>query len=211
MAPVGDNMNWLQKISGVPIRTEDIPQKLAQAIQYACGGEWEAGSATPWTEDLEKITGDRRLGQEVGYSTSFWVTCKTGDGMYGEKWGISVNFTITSGSSNTVIDSETGGWDFGITVSVQSAYPSSWTPESPYALMSNRHIGYKEDIRTIEEVALFVKASIQNDQRDDEGDDDDDPLDPEPEPEPDPGLYENDPVFEDELNVRDTRIRGIRR
>jgi len=30
------------------------------------------------------------------------------------------------------------------------------------------------------------------------------------EPEPDPGLYENDPDFEDELNMRDTRIRGLR-
>jgi len=30
------------------------------------------------------------------------------------------------------------------------------------------------------------------------------------EPEPDPGLYENDPDFEDELNMRDPRIRGLR-
>ena len=170
-------MNWLQKISS-QVSTDQLPQLLTDAIQYACGGEWELGPTKQWTQDLENITGDPHLGEEVGYSTSFWITCKIGDGMFNQKWGISTNFTVSSGSSTTTFDTATGDWDLSITVSVQSAYPSSWTPESPYALMSDRHIGYQENIKTIEEVAQFVKMSIQNDQRDDEGDDGDFDVDP---------------------------------
>lgn len=177
--------NWLQKISA-PIRTEDLPDVLAKALEYEIGGKWEAGPAKPWTEDLEKITNDPRLSQEKGYSTSFWVSCETGDGLFGRKWGVSVNFTVISGSSNTVFDSETGDWDFSITANVQSAYPSAWTPAFPYALFSNRPIGHQEDMKTIQEFANFVKMAIWKDQTDEDEDGDDGNDDPQIDPTPDP-------------------------
>ncbi len=180
-------MNWLQKIA-LPIRTEQLPELLAQAIAYECGGEWDAGKADNWTKNLDDINTkydpmSEQLGQEVGYSTSFWVSCKTGDGTFHQKWGVSINFTVTSGSSNTTFDSETGDWDFSIAASVQWASPKSWTPESPYALLI-RSAGFKEEMRTVQEVANFVKETIWRDQRDDDNDDDE----PEDEPTTDPSV-----------------------
>ncbi len=180
-------MNWLQKISA-PIRTQDFPEVLAQAIAFECGGEWDVGEATNWTENLESIhnkyhdTPDTRLSDEKGYSTSFWVTCKEGDGYFQKKWGVSVNFTVLSGSSHTTFDSETGDWDFLITANVQRAADASWTPASPYALMMEA-VGAQEDMKTIQETALFVKNAIWNSQRGDDG-----PDEPEVDPEPDPGV-----------------------
>ncbi len=187
-------MNWLQKIA-TPVRTQDLPQLLAQAIEYECGGKWDAGEATNWTENLDNITG-KQLGQEVGYSTSFWVTCKEGDGMFHQKWGVSVNFTVTSGSSHTTFDSETGDWDFSIALSVQSAYINSWTPQSPYPLYG-RTVGYKDGIRTIQDAANFVKMSIWNDQRDDDNSDEV----PEVDPTPDPGVGTPAPVSPELITV----------
>lgn len=168
-------MNWFQiflKIAAVPIKTQDVPSILAKAFQYEIGGVWKAGPAKAWTEDLEKITGDKTLGQEVGYSTSFWVSCEEGDGISGNKWGVSVTFTVTSGSSNTEFDSETGGWDFSICLSVQWADPESWTPQHPYALLI-KSVGEQKDIPTIQAAAQFVKQCIVNYQRSINGDDDD--------------------------------------
>ncbi len=176
-------MNWLQKFA-VPIKTQDLPRLLAQAIEYECGGNWEASDVRKWTEALDKITGTQ-LGQEMGYSTSFLVTCKEGDGQFGQKWGVSVNFTVTSGQSDTTFDSETGDWDLAIAASVQWASPKSWTPMTPYPLMI-RPAGARDGMETIQEVASFVKEAIWNDQRDDE--DDDDEFDVEPEPETPPGV-----------------------
>lgn len=173
-------MNWLLKVA-IPLKTENLPQSLAKAIEYECGGAWEAGQAKNWTADLDAITG-KQLGQDVGYSTSFWISCKIGDGYFHQKWGVSVNFTVTSGSSNTIFDSETGDWDLSIDVSVQWASPKSWTPESPYPLLI-KSVGERSDMKTIQEVANFVKQSIWDDQRD-EGDDDPDM----PEVDPDPSL-----------------------
>jgi len=179
-------MNWLQKIA-LPIKTQDLPQILAKAIQYECGGEWEAGPAKNWTEDLQNITGDTRLSDEKGYSTSFWINCKTGDGILNQKWGVSVNFTVTSGSSHTVIDSAHAEWDFIITANVQWASPNSWTPASPYALLI-KTVGHQEDMNTIQEVAQFVKQTIWNSQQDDEDNNDDGPN-PEIDPTPNPSSY----------------------
>ena len=184
-------MNWLQKIA-VPLDTHDLPQLLADAIQYEVGGKWEAGKAENWTERLDSITG-KQLGEEVGYSTSFWVTCKEGDGLFHQKWGVSINFTVTSGSSHTTFDSETGDWDLSITASVQFASPDSWTPMSPYALMLHS-AGHQEDMKTIQEVAKFVKRAIWNDQQDDDDGDDEGP-DFSPEIEPDPGIGMPSPVY----------------
>jgi len=51
--------------------------------------------------------------------------------------------------------------------------------------------------------SMNTESAIKSDR----GDNDfEEPL----EPDPDPGLYENDPDFEDELAMRDTRIRGLR-
>ncbi len=212
-------MNWLQKIA-TPINTRQLPEILAQAIQYECGGEWKAGQAKNWTEDLEKIVGDTHLSDEKGYSTSFWINCEAGDGMFQQKWGVSVNFTVMSGASHTAFDSQTGDWDFSITANVQWASPASWTPASPYALLI-KTVGHQEDMRTIQEVAQFVKQAIWDDQT---GNDDDDidgngdsnePVAPDPSndlipnwpEEYDESYYTNEP--EGELaRVRDPRVRG---
>lgn len=174
-------MNWLYKIA-LPVKTQDLPQILARAIQYECGGKWKAGKAKNWTEDLQNIIGDTRLSDEKGYSTSFWITCETGDGMFNQKWGVSVNFSVTSGSSNTIFDSATGDWDLSITANVQWASPASWTPGSPYALLI-KTVGHRDDMKTIREVAQFVKQAIWDSQQDD---DDDNNQEPEIEPTPDP-------------------------
>ena len=177
-------MNWLTKIA-IPTMTEDLPQKLAQAISYSCGGVWEVGPVKNWTQDLENITNDKRLGTEVGYSTSFWIHCKTGDDYFKQKWGVDICFTVTSGSSHTIFDSEKGDWDLSITSSVQWANLDSWTSKQPYPLLV-KSVGYKENMKTIQEVANFVQESIWNSQKgegdgDDLDGDDDSPFDPNPE------------------------------
>ena len=168
-------MNWLIKIA-IPLQTEELPQILANAIAYEVGGKWEAGSATNWTQNLEDITGDKRLGEEVGYSTSFWINCKEGDGFHQHKWGISVNFTVTSGSSHTTFDSETGDWDLVIAATVQWMSPKSWTTEAPYALPI-KYIAHKKEMKTIKEFAHFVKDTIWNYSHDDDDGFDDDDFD----------------------------------
>jgi len=65
---VAENTIWKGYLS---IDTRNLPEALARAIAFECGGEWEAGKAKPWTEDLERILGDNRLSQEKGYSSSF--------------------------------------------------------------------------------------------------------------------------------------------
>ena len=175
-------MNWFKKSK--TLDTKQLPEKLTQAIQFECGGIWDHSKPDSWTERLDQIT-QKQLGQEKGYSTSFWINCKTGDGYFHQKWGVSINFTVTSGSSHTTFDSETGDWDLGVTASVQWASPNSWTPETPYPLLI-KSVGYKEDMKTIQEVANFVKMSIWNSQKDD-GDDDEEPED---EPTPDPSIDE---------------------
>lgn len=173
-------MNWLQKLAA-PINTEKLPQLLAQAIEYECGGKWESDRPRKWTEDLERITGDKTYSDQNGYSTSFWVTCKQGDGYFQKKWGVNVNFTVASGSSHTTFDSATGDWDFSIGLSVQLAFDASWTTRYPYALM-NKSVAEGKDIKTIQEAAIFVKNAIWNSQKDDNDDDAIDPTDPQDDP-----------------------------
>lgn len=171
-------LNWLQKIA-TPIKTEDLPQLLAQAIQYEVGGEWESTEPVNWTKRFEDIIG-KQPGLEEKYLSGFWVNCKAGDGYFQQKWGVRIEFTVISGSSNTIFDSEFGDWDFSITVSVQWASPNSWTADTPYPLLI-RSAGSRENIRTIQEVANFVKEAIWRDQRD-QGDEDEPEVDLTPDP-----------------------------
>lgn len=181
-------MNWFQKIiftkCAATLRTEDLHIKIAQSISYVCGGNWVATTPYPWTEKLENIMKDKNLsdihnqarfslGNDVGYSTSFWVQCKEGDPFFHEKWGVSVNFTVTSGASNTVFDSEHGDWDLVISANVQRAHKTSWTPATPYPLFMES-VGHRENMRTIVEVAEFVKESIWRNQSGDTDDDNED-------------------------------------
>ena len=196
-------MNWLQKIAK-RVSTEQLPQLLTDAIQYECGGQWELGPVKQWTRELEDITGHMQLGREKGYSTSFWISCKTGDGVFGQKWGVSVNFTVTSGSSVTTFDKVTGDCDLDISANVQWASPKSWTPTSPYPLLI-RLAGSQDDMRTISEVANFVKNAILSDQSESGDDGNDDNDDPDMFPD---WPYAEEEVDEDVMAILPGQVRG---
>ena len=183
MTNVASNCLGVTKTSAT-LSTDDLPDKLTQAIQYTCGGKWTHGEPYPWVKKLEDITKDTSRSSKSGYSSSFWIICPNGEPLTNRKWGVNINYTVM-GSEHATFDSSTGNPNLKITVNVQLAYQSSWTNANPYALLS--HSVGSGDMKTIQEVAEFVKESIINSNNDNNDDDDDnndndDPVYPAPQP-----------------------------